>query len=67
MIRLKTELTLAAGSLTRFEAPFNDTELTIEDTLHRFAKDVLRPAGQELDKGARGDGDCLRSPYMRFL
>ena len=67
MINLKTELTLPAVGLTGFEAPLNETELAIQDTLHRFAKDVLRPAGQELDKMTAEQVIAPGSPYYEVL
>lgn len=67
MINLKTELTLPAVGLTGFEAPLNDIELAIQDTLHKFAKDVLRPAGQELDKMSAEEVIAPGSPYYEVL
>ena len=67
MINLKTELTLPAVGLTGFEAPLNDIELAIQDTLHKFAKDVLRPAGQELDKMSAEQVIAPGSPYYEVL
>lgn len=67
MINLKTELTLPAVGLTGFEAPLNETELAIQDTLHKFAKDVLRPAGQELDKMTAEQVIAPGSPYYEVL
>ncbi|CAG4883687.1 Acyl-CoA dehydrogenase domain-containing protein [Georgfuchsia toluolica] len=67
MINLKTELTLPAVGLTGFEAPLNDIELSIQDTLHKFAKDVLRPAGQELDKMTAEQVIAPGSPYYEVL
>lgn len=67
MINLKTELTLPAVGLTGFEAPLNEIELAIQDTLHKFAKDVLRPAGQELDKMSAEQVIAPGSPYYEVL
>lgn len=36
--------------LTGLETPLNETERAVHDTVHRFARDVLRPAGQRLDR-----------------
>jgi alkylation response protein AidB-like acyl-CoA dehydrogenase len=33
-----------------FEVDLGDTERAIQDTVHRFAAEVMRPVGQELDK-----------------
>ncbi|KAI3605953.1 Acyl-CoA dehydrogenase (plasmid) [Cupriavidus necator H850] len=50
MLILKKDLTLPAVSLTGFETPLSEEESAIQKTMHRFAKDVLRPLGTELDK-----------------
>jgi alkylation response protein AidB-like acyl-CoA dehydrogenase len=67
MINLKKDLALPAVGLTGFEAPLNETELAIQDTLHKFAKDVLRPAGQELDKMTAEQVIAPGSPYYEVL
>ena len=36
--------------LTGLEIPLNEIEQAVQDTVHRFAENVLRPAGQRLDK-----------------
>ena len=33
-----------------YEFDLGETERAMVDTAHRFAKDVMRPVGQELDK-----------------
>lgn len=50
MMKLKPRLTLPAVSMTGFETPLTDIETSIQDTVHKFAKNVLRPIGQELDR-----------------
>ena len=36
--------------LTGLETPLNEMERAVQDSCYRFAKDVLRPAGERLDK-----------------
>jgi len=50
MIRLKSKVELPAVGLTGFETPLSEEERAIQDTVHRFARDVLRPIGRELDR-----------------
>ena len=49
-MELKTELTLPAVGLTGFEPPLTELEVSVQETVHRFARDVLRPVGRELDR-----------------
>ena len=35
-----------------FEVDLSDVEREIQQTVHRFAEEVMRPAGQELDRMA---------------
>jgi hypothetical protein len=35
--------------LSGLEGPLSEMEQTVQDMAHRFARDVLRPAGQEID------------------
>ena len=53
MLTLKTELTLPAVGMTGFETPLSEEEQAIQQSVHRFAKEVLRPLGRELDKRRR--------------
>jgi acyl-CoA dehydrogenase len=50
MLKLKTELTLPAVSVTGFETPLSEEEAAIQGVVHQFAKNVLRPIGEELDR-----------------
>jgi alkylation response protein AidB-like acyl-CoA dehydrogenase len=50
MIHLTSSLTLPAVGLSGFEPPMTEVETAIQTTVHRFAKEVLRPVGAELDK-----------------
>ncbi len=63
MIALKSELTLPAVGLTGFEAPLSEEEAAIQQVVHQFAKNVLRPLGQELDKMTAEQVCAPGSPY----
>ena len=63
MLTLKSELTLPAAGLTGFEAPLTETEYAIQDSVHQFAKNVLRPIGRELDKMSA----LQISKFVKFL
>ena len=63
MIPLKNKLTLPAVGLTGFETPLTDEESAIQASVHRFAKEVLRPAAQELDRMSAADVIAPGSPF----
>ena len=63
MLTLKPELTLPAVGLTGFETPLSEVESAIQDSVHQFAKNVLRPIGQELDKMSAADVCAPSSPF----
>ncbi len=44
------------------ELPFNETEALIYETVHRFARDVMRPAGRVLDRMSPEDVIAEGSP-----
>jgi alkylation response protein AidB-like acyl-CoA dehydrogenase len=62
MLKLKSELTLPVAGLTGFEPPLSDDEHAIQDAVHQFAKNVLRPIGRELDKMSADDVCAASSP-----
>lgn len=63
MINLKRDLTLPSVGLTGFETPLSEVEATIQQSVHKFAKDVLRPIGQALDKMTAEQVVAPGSPY----
>lgn len=63
MIKLKTRLTMPAVALSGFETPLGEEELAIQQIAHRFAKDVLRPLGQKLDRMTAEEVIAAGSPY----
>ena len=66
-MELKTELTLPAVGLTGFEPPLTEVEVSVQETVHRFARDVLRPIGRELDRMSPEDAIAPDSPYYTVL
>jgi alkylation response protein AidB-like acyl-CoA dehydrogenase len=50
MMTLKSKVTLPAVGLSGFETPLSEEESAVQSGVHRFARDVLRPLGAELDK-----------------
>jgi len=63
MMKLKSHLTLPAAGLSGFEPPMSDEETAVQAGLHRFAKDVLRPLGAELDRMSAEEAIAPGSPY----
>jgi len=66
-MELKTELVLPAVGLTGFEPPLTELEVSVQETVHRFARDVLRPVGRELDRMSPEDAIAPDSPYYTVL
>ena len=67
MLKLKTELTLPTVGLTGFETPLTEEEAAIQGVVHQFAKNILRPIGQELDRMSAADVIAPGSPYWLSL
>lgn len=63
MITLHDTLQLPAVGLTGFETPLTEEERAIQQTVHQFARNVLRPIGQELDKMSAADVCAAGSPF----
>jgi alkylation response protein AidB-like acyl-CoA dehydrogenase len=49
--------------LTGFETPLSEEESAVQIGLHRFAKEVLRPLGRELDRLSAAEVIAAGSPY----
>ena len=62
-MNLSKELKLPTVGLTGFEPPMSADEQAIQHSVHQFAKNVLRPLGQELDKMRAEDMIAASSPY----
>ena len=67
MIRLKNKVELPSVGLTGFETPLSEEERAIQDTVHRFARDVLRPIGRELDRMMPEEVIAPGSPYWTVM
>lgn len=63
MIKLHDSLQLPDVGLTGFETPLSEIERAVQHSVHQFAKNVLRPIGQELDKMSAGDVCAPGSPF----
>ena len=63
MIGLYKSTALPLAGLTGFETPFSEEENAIQHSVHRFARDVLRPVGRELDRMAPEEVIAPGSPF----
>jgi len=63
MMKLKSRVTLPAAGLSGFETPLSDEETAVQAGLHRFARDVMRPLGVELDRMTAEEVIAPGSPY----
>ncbi len=63
MLKLKTELQLPSVGLTGFEPPVTEIETSVQASVHRFSKEVLRPIGRELDRMEAAQVIAPGSPY----
>lgn len=67
MIRLHKSVALPLAGLTGFETPLGEEERAIQDTVHRFAREVLNPIGRELDRMTPEDVIAPGSPYWAAM
>ncbi|MBR8129008.1 acyl-CoA dehydrogenase family protein [Burkholderia ambifaria] len=67
MIRLNKSAALPLVGLTGFETPLSEEEGAIQHTVHRFARDVLRPIGRELDRMTPEEVIAPGSPYWAAI
>ncbi|MCA8095327.1 acyl-CoA dehydrogenase family protein [Burkholderia anthina] len=67
MIRLNKSAALPQVGLTGFETPLSEEEGAIQHTVHRFARDVLRPIGRELDRMTPEEVIAPGSPYWAAI
>lgn len=63
MIRLYKSTALPLAGLTGFETPLSEEESAIQNTVHRFARDVMRPIARELDRMTPEEAIAPGSPY----
>jgi acyl-CoA dehydrogenase len=67
MIRLYKSTALPLAGLSGFETPLSEEETAIQDTVHRFARDVLRPIGRQLDGMRPEEVVAPGSPYWAAM
>ncbi|MBN3846752.1 MULTISPECIES: acyl-CoA dehydrogenase family protein [Burkholderiaceae] len=67
MIRLHKSVALPFVGMSGFETPLSEEEAAIQSTVHRFARDVLRPIGRELDRMKPEDVIAAGSPFWTAI
>lgn len=67
MMKLKTHVTLPAVGLSGFEPPLSEEESAVQAGVHRFAKEVMRPLGAELDRMSAAEVIAPGSPYYSLF
>lgn len=67
MIHLYKTAALPLAGLTGFETPLSEEESAIQSTVHRFARDVLRPIGRELDRMTPEQVIAPGSPFWTVM
>lgn len=63
MITLHDNVELPAVGMSGFETPLTEEEAAIQHNVHRFARDVMRPIAQELDRMTPEEVVAPTSPY----
>jgi acyl-CoA dehydrogenase len=53
--------------LTGFEPPLGDDERAVQQAMHQFAREVMRPAGIAIDRLSAEEVVTPDSPYWQFL
>ena len=66
-MKLSKEINLPAISMSGFETPLSEEEGAIQQTVHAFARDVLRPLGRELDGMTAEQAIAPGSPYYSMF
>jgi acyl-CoA dehydrogenase len=67
MIRLHKSTALPSVGMTGFETPLSEEEGAIQQTVHRFARDVMRPIGRQLDRMAPEEVIAPGSPFWAVM
>jgi alkylation response protein AidB-like acyl-CoA dehydrogenase len=62
----RIEVPLPSVELSGFDTGFSEEELNIQQMINRFAKEVMRPLGQELDKMPVNKAYEKGSPFWDF-
>lgn len=66
-MKLHNELSLPTMSMTGFETPMSEEETAIQQSVHTFARDVMRPLGRELDGMTAEQVVAPGSPYYSLF
>jgi alkylation response protein AidB-like acyl-CoA dehydrogenase len=66
-MKLKSQVTLPSVGLSGFETPLSDEEAAVQAGVHRFAKEVMRPLGAELDRMSAEAVIAPGSPYYSLF
>jgi acyl-CoA dehydrogenase len=67
MMKLKSRVTLPAVGLSGFEPPLSEEESAVQAGVHRFAREVMRPLGAELDRMTPDAAIAPGSPYYSLF
>jgi acyl-CoA dehydrogenase len=62
----RTEVLLPTVGLTGFDASLTEEEQGVQHAVHRFARDVMRPLGREIDKLPADKAYQAGSPFWQF-
>lgn len=65
--RSTTRPALPHVELSGFEPALSDDERAVQQAMHRFAREVIRPAGTTLDKLSADDVVAPGSPFWEFI
>ena len=60
------EVPLPAVGLSGFDAGLSEEEQGVQHALHRFARDVMRPLGREIDRMPADEAYLPGSPFWQF-
>ena len=63
----RPRVTLPAVGRSGFETPLSDEESAVQAGVHRFAKEVMRPLGAELDRMTAAEVIAPGSPYYKLF
>ena len=66
-MKLSKQIQLPHIAMSGFETPMSEEEQAIQLSVHRFAKEVLRPLGRELDKMTAEQVIAPGSPYYSMF
>jgi acyl-CoA dehydrogenase len=62
----RPEIPLPMVGLSGFDAALSEEELGLQQGMHRFARDVMRPIGRELDRMSAEQAYLPGSPFWTF-